>query len=100
MTAIAHLRGILAATMTRAAIDQLLAEVRAETNPVHLVGDDGRSCRAVALTEAADLLDSLHGDNEHLARGWDWWDAATIPASCAALLRAKAQAAGHGGEPT
>ncbi len=43
--------------------------------------------RAEVLREAADLLESLHGDNEHLARDWDWRDAATIPASCATLLR-------------
>ena len=43
--------------------------------------------RAEVLREAADLLDSLLGDNEHLAREWDWWDAATIPASSATLLR-------------
>jgi hypothetical protein len=43
--------------------------------------------RAEVLLEAAALLDSLMGDGEHLTRDWNWWDAATIPASCAALLR-------------
>lgn len=43
--------------------------------------------RATVLNEAAAVLDTLHGDNEHLARDWNWWDAAEIPGSCAALLR-------------
>lgn len=81
-----RLRGILAAFMTRAEIDELIIDVAEETAGQHIVGDDGRTCRAAAFTQAADLLDSLDGENE-LTRGWNWWDAATIPASCAALLR-------------
>jgi hypothetical protein len=61
---------------SREAVDVILAKHRAEV-----------------LREGADLLDSLLGDNEHLARDWDWWDAATIPASCAALLRRMADTA-------
>lgn len=72
--AVVRLRGILAATMTRTAIDQLLAQVAAEQ-------------RTADFAEGAGLLDSVLGDNLHLTSDWDWWDAATIPASCATLLR-------------